>query len=95
MNRQGFQCGTDCDPRAFATRVANGGGAVIFIAGSQHLAALILVGTTTLYVTHENFARCVNASTYHDMTFKAWYLGPITEEGLERWKARQNKQATP
>jgi len=34
----------------------------------------------TLYVTHENFARRVNPDTYHDVTFKAWYVGPITED---------------
>jgi competence protein ComEC len=34
----------------------------------------------TLYVTHENFARRVNASTYFDNTFKAWYVGLITED---------------
>jgi len=34
----------------------------------------------TLYVTHENFARRVNAVTYYSDTFKAWYVGPITED---------------
>lgn len=34
----------------------------------------------TLYVTHENFARRVNPDTYHDLTFKAWYVGPITDD---------------
>jgi len=33
----------------------------------------------TLYVTHENFARQVNPDTYHDLNFKAWYVGPITD----------------
>ena len=33
----------------------------------------------TLYVTHENFARRVNTSTYYSEVFKAWYVGPITE----------------
>ena len=33
----------------------------------------------TLYVTHENFARRVNASTFYSDIFKAWYVGPITE----------------
>ncbi|MDE2717745.1 MAG: hypothetical protein OXI33_12150 [Chloroflexota bacterium] len=33
----------------------------------------------TLYVTHENFARRVNSSTYCSDAFKAWYVGPITE----------------
>ena len=37
-------------------------------------------GTTpmTLYVTHENFARRVNSSTYYSDSFRAWYVGPIT-----------------
>ena len=30
----------------------------------------------TLYVTHENFARRVNTSTYYSDFFKAWYVGP-------------------
>ena len=34
----------------------------------------------TLYVTHENFARRVNSSTYYSDSFKAWYVGPITED---------------
>ena len=34
----------------------------------------------TLYVTHENFARRVNSSTYYSASFKAWYVGPITED---------------
>ena len=33
----------------------------------------------TLYVTHENFARRVNTSTYYSEFFKGWYVGPITE----------------
>lgn len=33
----------------------------------------------TLYVTHENFARRVNSSTFYSESFKAWYVGPITE----------------
>ena len=34
----------------------------------------------TLYVTHENFARRVNSSTYYGDSVKAWYVGPITED---------------
>lgn len=34
----------------------------------------------TLYVTHENFARRVNSSAYYSDSFKAWYVGPITED---------------
>lgn len=34
----------------------------------------------TLYVTNENFARRVNASTYYSDFFKAWPVGPITED---------------
>ena len=33
----------------------------------------------TLYVTHEQFARRVNPNTYYEVIFKAWYVGPITE----------------
>ncbi len=33
----------------------------------------------TLYVTHEAFARTVNAGTFLSETFKAWYIGSITE----------------
>ena len=33
----------------------------------------------TLYVTHENFARKVNPSTNYSNSFKAWYVGPVTE----------------
>lgn len=32
-----------------------------------------------LYVTHENFARRVNPHTFFSGSFKAWYVGPITE----------------
>ena len=34
----------------------------------------------TLYVTHENFARRVNSSTYYSESFNAWYVGLITED---------------
>ncbi len=34
----------------------------------------------TLYVTHENFARRVNASTYYSDSFMGWYVGPIMED---------------
>ena len=34
----------------------------------------------TLYVTHENFARRVNSSTYYSESFKAWHVGLITED---------------
>ncbi|MCY3537072.1 MAG: hypothetical protein OXI08_02080 [Cyanobacteria bacterium MAG IRC4_bin_6] len=33
----------------------------------------------TLYVTNENYARQVNWSTFYSDSFKAWYVGPITE----------------
>ena len=33
-----------------------------------------------LYVTHENFAKKVNSYTFYSETFKAWYVGPITED---------------
>ena len=34
----------------------------------------------TLYVSHENFARRVNSSTYYSDSVKAWYVGPIIED---------------
>ena len=34
----------------------------------------------TLYVTHEALARRVNTSTYYNESFKAWYVGLITED---------------
>jgi hypothetical protein len=34
----------------------------------------------TLYVTHEAFARKVNAGTFYSGPFKAWYIGPIMED---------------
>ena len=33
-----------------------------------------------LYVTHKNFAERVNPATFYDDTFKAWYVGSITED---------------
>ena len=36
----------------------------------------------TLYVTHENFARRVNAYTLYAQTRQAWYVGPITVDLL-------------
>ena len=37
---------------------------------------------TMLYVTHENFARRLNAFTSYDQTRRAWYVGPITVDLL-------------
>lgn len=34
----------------------------------------------TLYVTHQNFAKRVNPDTWHSDSFKAWHVGPITED---------------
>ena len=34
----------------------------------------------TLYVTHENFARTVNAAAFYSNSFKAWHVGPITKK---------------
>lgn len=36
----------------------------------------------TLYVTHEAFARHVNAATYYEVRFKGWYVGPITKDSM-------------
>ena len=33
----------------------------------------------TLYVTHENFARRVNPSTFYSEKFQSWYTGGITD----------------
>ena len=33
-----------------------------------------------LYVTHGNFAKKVNTYTFYSDAFKAWYVGPITED---------------
>lgn len=33
-----------------------------------------------LYVTHENFARRVNSHTFYSESFRAWYVGSITED---------------
>ena len=33
-----------------------------------------------LYVTHKNFAKRVNSETFYNDTFKAWYVGSITED---------------
>ena len=32
-----------------------------------------------LYVTNEKFAKRVNLLSFYDYSFKAWYVGPITE----------------
>ena len=51
---------------------------------TNNQASCMVVDTSTdpmtLYVTHENFARRVNAFTYYSDTFMAWYVGPITED---------------
>lgn len=36
-----------------------------------------------LYVTHGNFAMKVNSDTFYSNTFKAWYVGPITESLIQ------------
>lgn len=36
-----------------------------------------------LYVTYENFARKVNSATFYSNTFKAWYVGSITEDLIQ------------
>ena len=33
-----------------------------------------------LYVTHKNFAKGVNLDAFYSNTFKAWYVGSITED---------------
>jgi len=52
-----------------------------FVTNNQANCMVVDTSTTpmTLYVTHEHFARRVNYSTYYSDQFKAWYVGPITE----------------
>ena len=51
---------------------------------TNNQANCMIVETSTnpmmLYVTHENFARRVNSSTYYSDSKQAWYVGPITED---------------
>jgi len=53
-----------------------------FITNNQANCMVVDTSTApmTLYVTHEHFARSINASTYYSDAFKAWYVGPITED---------------
>ena len=37
-----------------------------------------------LYVTHENFAKRVNPSSFYRHTFKSWYVGLITEDLIQK-----------
>lgn len=52
------------------------------VTNNQANCMVVAAGTSpmTLYVTHENFARRVNSSTFFSDTHKAWYVGPITED---------------
>ena len=52
------------------------------VTNNQANCMVVDTGTTpmTLYVTHENFARRVNSSTNCSERFKAWYVGPITDD---------------
>jgi competence protein ComEC len=52
------------------------------ITNNQANCMVVDAGTTpmTLYVTHENFARRVNSSTFYSESFRAWYVGSITED---------------
>ena len=51
---------------------------------TNNQANCMVVDTSTnpmmLYVTHGNFARRVNSSTYYSDSVKAWYVGRITED---------------
>jgi competence protein ComEC len=51
------------------------------VTNNQANCMVVDAGTTpmTLYVTHEAFARKVNAGAFYSESFKAWYVGPITE----------------
>lgn len=52
------------------------------ITNNQANCMIVDASTTpmTLYVTHEHFARSVNASTFYNDNFRAWYVGQITEK---------------
>ena len=53
-----------------------------YITNNQANCMVVDASTTPmeLYVTHKNFARKVNSSTDYNGIFKAWYVGPITED---------------
>lgn len=53
-----------------------------YITNNQANCMVVYANTVpmVLYVTHENFARRVNSTTFYDDTFKAWYVGPIDED---------------
>jgi beta-lactamase superfamily II metal-dependent hydrolase len=53
-----------------------------FVTNNQANCMVVDASTTpmSLYVTHEHFARRVNEHTFYNDTFKAWYVGPITED---------------
>ena len=52
------------------------------VTNNQANCMVVDAGTSpmTLYVTHENFAKRVNPGTVYNDTFRAWYVGPITED---------------
>jgi competence protein ComEC len=53
-----------------------------FVTNNQANCMVVDAKTTpmTLYVTHEHFARRVNANTYYSSTLKSWYVGEITRD---------------
>lgn len=53
-----------------------------FVTNNQANCMIVDAGRSpmTLYVTHENFPRRVTPITFYSDLFKAWYIGPITEE---------------
>lgn len=52
------------------------------VTNNQANCMVVDAGTSpmTLYVTHENFAKRVNPVAFYDDTFRAWYVGSITED---------------
>lgn len=52
-----------------------------FITNNQANCMIVNASTNPmkLYVTNEKFARRVNLLSFYDYSFKAWYVGPITE----------------
>ena len=52
-----------------------------YITNNQANCMVVDASTTpmVLYVTHKNFATRINSDTFYSNTFKAWYVGSITE----------------
>lgn len=53
-----------------------------FLTNNQANCMVVDASTTpmNLYVTHENFARRINSKISYNTAFRAWHVGPITED---------------